>query len=1135
MWYNKAIHSNRKGDCGMLQLVFGRAGSGKTQYARELLCSLAKQGGQGLILLVPEQFSFESERAILHMLGPKEAALVEVLSFTRLADSFRRAYGGVCGECIDDAGRALTMSLALESVWEQLELYSRNRDTAHLVSELLSVSTQCKQACIAPDALLEASVQMEDGLLKKKTREIALILASYEALVAGRFTDMLDEPQRLYEGLKIHPYFQGKTIVVDAFKSFTAQERRVLSLAIEQAKEVIVTLCAQGLPTPADAGTRFALTARTAGRLVRDARRAGVQVRPPVYLTQQHRFASQALAVLEEGLFEPGAAVYAQAAPEVTVYSAQSRYGECDFTAREIKRLLREEAYRCREIAVIMRDEQAYTGPLAAAFTRYGVPVFEDKRSPVMTQPLMLLVRAALEIAANGFRTQTLMRYLKTGLTGITREEIAQLENYAILWQIDYSGWIKPFERHPRGMETEFTENDIHLLERINSVRKKAVAPLLRLRKAVGDTDGQGIAAAVYDLLAKTGVQKSLLAFALALEEEGEVQLALEQERVWDMLMELLNASAVILGDRKTAVKNYAALLDTMLSMQEIGSIPQGLDEITVGSAERVRVNSPRAVFLLGVNEGVFPAAVQEGGLFTDKERRVLQEAGLELGDPCEDKAVEERFVAYNSASAARERLYLTYALADEIGNLLRPSVLAAQCMRLVPQCRRLSQGGEPFLSMVESGKSALSLYAQHIGDSSEYESALAAYLACSPAYQGTVRAIRRAALEEPFSIEDGAAAVTLFGRDMYISASRAEAYYACPFQYFCRYGLNAKPRAIAQLDALQSGTVIHYILEQMLREHGAGGLAALTPPQRLACIERHLLYYRDAYLGGEQVMTQRDKYTFGRLARTVFSLIERLAQEFAHCKFEPVDFELNIDRDGEIDPYCVTLDDGSQVRVRGKVDRVDLLRTPQGSMVRIVDYKSGIKKFRLCDVLSGLNIQMILYLMCIEKNGAQRYGQGITPAGVLYLSAREPSPSLPRDASQEAVEKARTAAYRMSGMVLGDPDVILAMEDTGGGVFIPASVTPDGAPAGNIISAREYTRLTQKVDELLRQMAQGLHRGNIAALPAENAEYQQTCLYCDYGDICRRTKDAPVRKTPDLKHDKSRELLEGDADAKVD
>lgn len=1109
----------------MLHLILGRSGSGKTHYIRSLLRDLAEEGARDLILLVPEQFSFESERAMLELLGPRDAGRVEILSFSRLVDAVFRVYGGVSGARIDDGGRMLLMCLALEGVQDHLELYARHKDSPALAAKLLDLVAECRQCAVTPAVLKATADQLPDSALRRKARELSLILEAYDALVARSFLDEMDDLTRLNDTLLNHPFFRGRIVAIDAFKSFTVQEQHILSRILSQAQEVYVTLCTDALADGENGMGLFSTVQRTARRVISLAKRQGMPVAAPVLLREPRRFASGALGFLEQNVFQPAAGPYPGKPADILLCTAQDKASQCDFVARTAKRLLREEGMRCRDLAIIARDADAYREEMTAALRRYGVPVFEDRRQPVDAQPLMVFLRAAL-LAAQGFGAEPVLRYLKTGLTDFTLEEVSELENYMLEWGIGGAGLLCAFTQHPEGFGNTFQEQDRRKLAFLNSLRERAVRPLVHLRDACMDADGLQISRAVYAFLEETQAAKRLRALARALCDGGEEALALEQGRIWELLMALLSQCAAALQGHAITLARFAELFDAVLASQEIGTIPQGLDEIPLGSADRMRVSSPRVVFLLGANEGEFPRTPASNGIFSDAERRRLIALGLEMTDPHDMQAVEERLLAYQALSAARERLYVCRARSDGEGAAQTGSVIVSELNRLFPRCARVDAEEEDALARVEGAAPAFLLTASRWGRGDPLTAALKGYFASRADYAGRLAGVRRAASHAPVRFEHPENARRLFGSQLYLSASRVETYHKCRFQYFCRYGLDARPRKIAKLDPLSSGTVVHDVLERLLRAHAPRELHEMGREKRGEEIRALLLSYLEDKMGGAQEKPERFSYQFNRLAVVLEEVVGRLCAEFLHSSFEPADFELKIDRDGPVEPYSLALPDGGTLRIKGSIDRVDRMERNGETYLRVVDYKSGGKEFLLSDVLSGLNMQMLIYLMCLWRNGGERYGE-VVPAGILYMPVKSTPATLGRGATEAEIEKARAKACRMSGMVLDHSLVVDGMEEDGKGIFIPVRRDKDGGVKGTLISLTQLSRLQKKMDETLIAMGEGLHRGEIGAAPCFGAGYDRVCDWCDYKSVCGHESGSPVRPVERLTHAQSLEKLE--------
>lgn len=1108
----------------MLHLILGRSGSGKTQYIRTLLRDLAGKGTQGMILLVPEQFSFESERAMLQLLGPRDAARVEVLSFSRLVDAVFRVYGGANGARIDDGGRMLLMSLALEQAQDHLELYARHRESPALAAKLLDLAAECRQCAVTTETLRQAADKLPDSALRRKVRELSLILDTYYALVARSFLDDQEDLDRLNETLLAHPFFRGRIVAIDAFKSFTVQEQHILSRILSQADEVYLTLCADAFSDKQGGMGLFSPVQRTARRVAALAKRQNVPVAAPVVLGRQRRFSSEAIAYLEQNLFRPEAGPFPGETADILLCSAQDQASQCDFVARTAKRLLREEGLRCRDMAIIARDVEDYREEMTAALRRYDVPVFEDSRQPVDAQPLMVFVRAALE-AAQGFGMEPVLRCLKTGLTNFTLSEISEFENYLLEWNLSGERLLRPFTQHPEGFGQAFQEQDVQKLESLNCLRERAIRPLERLRAACWEADGAQISRAVYVFLEETDAAGHLRALAQGLSDGGEEALALEQGRIWELLMQMLSQCAAALEGHRMPLARFAQLFDAVLASQDIGAIPQGLDEIPLGSADRMRVSSPRVVFLIGANEGEFPRTPSASGVFSDAERRRLIEAGLEMTDPFDLQAVEERLLAYQSLCAARERLYVCHTRSDGEGGAQAGSVILSELQRLFPHCPHLDAEEEGPLACVEGAAPAFRLAASRWRREDAFSAALKGYFASRADYAGRLASVGRAAEKSPVHFEKPENARRLFGDRLYLSASRVEVYHKCRFQYFCRYGLDAQPRRAARLDPLSSGTVTHDVLERLLRAYSPCQLHEMGPERRAQEIKRLLFAYLEEKMGGAQEKPKRFAYQFNQLAVVLEEVVGRLCEEFLHCSFTPVDFELKIDRDGPVPPYSLSLPDGGTLQIKGSIDRVDRMERDGKAYLRVIDYKSGGKEFLLSDVLSGLNMQMLIYLMCLWQNGGERYGE-VVPAGILYMPVKAAPAALGRGATQAEIDKARAKACRMSGMVLDHSLVIDGMEDDGKGVFIPARRDKDGGVKGTLITLTQLARLRKKMDDILTAMGESLHRGEIGATPSFGAGYDRVCDWCDYKSVCGFEPGAPVRPIERLTHEQALERL---------
>ncbi len=1113
----------------MLRFILGRAGSGKTHYIRNTLANLALNGVNDIILIIPEQFSFESEKAMLELLGESKAQKVEILSFSRLADSVFREYGGVSGETIGDGGKAVLMSLALESVSDKLTLYRKHSKNTAVIADFLNLRREFKKGSVTTDMLMAASEGMEKSLLKAKTEEMSLVFAAYDALLKLNFLDEDDVLTRMCDTLDTHNFFAGKTVAIDSFKGFTAQEMRVIEKIIAQSDDCYISLCCDTLNDDKNGAGTFSLIQRTSMKIREIAKKSGKKIAVPVVLSEGKRFKDEALSALEKGIYEPSSLSYSGDGKNICVCRCRDIHDECDYVACEIKRLMREENFRCRDIAVVARDINLYKAELQGAFERYSVPFYRDDRKPISSQPLVALVRNILDCANSSFSTSSIINVLKTGLAGFSPSETGELENYVLMWSISGKRWLYDFTQNPFGLTEDTTDKSEKELEKINSLRKRIAVPVGKFAEQAKKGGGENISKAIYDFLMKIKAGEHLKEYAKELEADGETALAAEQGRIWDMLMGVLNECAVTMGENPVTLKRYSELFEIMLASCDMGSLPQGLDVVNAGSADRIRMDSPRAVFVMGACDGVFPLQITSSGLLTDADRRVLLNLGMEISEPGEYKAVDEQFLAYNTVCSAREKLYVTCADKLSDGTAASQSSIITEIQRIVPNCIKTDTSLRNEIEKIESVRSAFELYPDAFKKQDEFSQTLKEFLSQRDEYSQKLKGVKRAVENKPAEFENPEISKKLFGENMYFSASAIESFYSCRFKYFCQRGLRLSEDKKAELDPMSRGTVIHYVLENLLKKYPGKALSELSEKEREEEVTKLLEEYLSMHMGGEEEKTSRFLFLYRQLKRVLVSVVERIAEEYLVCKFMPVDFELKMDKDGDIPPYELKLKDGGKIVIRGSVDRVDLMEENGVSYIRVVDYKSGGKKFALSDVLQGLNMQMLIYLMNIAKNGSERYGE-IVPSGVLYMSAALPSESAASRDDEKALEEKRDSVYRMNGIVLRDMKVIQGMEENMAGRFIDVKYNSKNELTGTLITLEEMGKLFNKMDKIIEDMAEYLHEGKVEALPSEGANYKNICQWCSYSYVCGREKDSPVRNLAKFSNDDALKELRKEA-----
>lgn len=1139
----------------MLQLVYGCSGSGKTHWILERMAELTQQGQERLFWLVPEQHSFACERALLHRLGPVQAARVQVLSFSRLADRVFREVGGLAGQPLDEGVRALLMSRALEQVaqvaadqGDPMEgLHPRLVTDSAYVEKLLSLWEELRRCAVSTKELERVAAELaeSEGVrspLTEKTEDLYRVFSTYEGLVAQSGLREADDLTRLAQVLPTSTLLCQAAVFVDGFKGFTQQEQMVLKAMLPQVGELTVTLCTDTLgknwpgakaPTSRREDPLFAPVTATAQRLWKLADDQTPKMEwDLVHLGENHRAETPALKALEAGLYAPVPEVYGGSASEVTVTPCASLYEECRYAVRRIRRLLRQ-GYRCREIAVAVRNLADYQGILDDMLACEGIPCYMDARRDLLCEPLVVYVRAALRLAVGGWRTEEVLRLMKTDLWPLSPVEIAELENYVYTWRIDGAGWEKEWTENPAGLDAKdgMKASDRALLARLNGYRQTLVESLGELRRSLrGGATGRQFSMAVYTwLFSQKDLSKRIVQQAGVLKEMAQPVLAEHAARLWDEMMKLLDRFVVALGDQYLSATRLEDLFTMLCRTIDLGAIPQGLDAVQVGSVDRMRFTAPRAVIVLGANEGVLPAYPMGDGLLTEEERRRLkkhlEKSGLTLAEDVLAQCVEERYYAYLALTAPSQQLTVTYRTDTETG----PSPLVAAICTILPKhakdvdCRvdgtDLETGGEVFRRLARS-----------YGEPSPLSSTLRQVLAGDEKQKARLAAVERAnEASMKYRIKDKQTARDLFGKDMRLSASQADTFYKCRFKYFCQYGLRLRERRVAQIDSSIFGILVHHAMEKLIPTYcQPGGLVdqlradeTMPVPERavlLADVIRELNAHVKENMGGFEDKDGRFMYQLGLAQQATVNVLWHTLMELRQGQFTPVAYELNIhpkkekkeeqDAEGVVSLRFPLSDEGS-VQVSGSVDRMDLYEYTDETgnstfYVRVVDYKTGSTTFKLHQLTQGQGIQMLLYLFTICEN--YRHGdkqEPVHPAGVLYHPVKDLV--IKRGES----DTKRLSQMKMSGVVLDDVAVVKAMERDAVGTFIPAKIKlvkekkeTREEVTDNVVTQEQFALLRKVIDRLMVQMGESLLAGDVEAMPTKEGE-TEACTYCDYKAIC--------------------------------
>lgn len=1081
----------------MLTIWIGRAGSGKS--ARVLETMGRERENRPQLLLVPEHTSHEAELDLCRACGPTASRNAEVLTFQSLATRVLSETGGLAEVTLDNGGKLLTMRRCLQELHSNLKVFGRPSQRAAFLHQLTTLADEFYAYQIAPETLYRHVADVE-GAMGDKLRDVALIFAAYDARLRNGETDVRSRVQKLHDSLPQSHYLDGKDLYLDGFSFFNKQEESVLALALRRCHSVTVTLLGDR------SGQLFQNAAAQKERLVRMAHEAGVECRL-AYLSRQD---DSPLGHLERHCFGSDA-VWEEETGAVTLYQAATAYTEVEYVSAQIRQLAAQ-GYRYRDIAVASRSMDIYGPLLESVFRRDGIPAYISRRSDILEKPVMTLLLSAVDAVTGGFEYEDMFRYLKTGMTGVTAAECDLLENYVIRWDIRGNMWLRdvPWTLNPDGYGLDMTEERTVRLEEINRIREKVRGPLsaladgLKQRPAARDK-----ARTLYEFAAAAGVPDALREKADELLSAGQVQLAEEYAQLWQIFCDVLDQFVEILGDTELDGEEFARLLRLVLTQYSVGTIPATLDQVKVSEITRNDRHRVRVLFLLGANDHLLPKIEKDGGVLDSDDRQALAQRDIPLSDATFDALDNELQNIYACLAQPTEQLHISWPVTDVTGAELWPSFVVERVRLLFPRLK----------VQRENGAYRMTLPATALCAAGENE-ALRRYFEGQPRYAAALAAMARAQRMERGRLSPEAVQ-SLYGRSIAMSASRIDRVKSCHFGYFMEYGLRARERKKAGFEAPEVGTFLHYLLENVNREvKEQGGYGQVDDEALRHMVKRYVERYAATQIQEYQNKSARFRYLFSRLRETAYTIILNIAREMRQSDFQPVEFELSFGgRDGHL-PAITVREGGASLSVSGKVDRVDGWLHDGKLYLRVVDYKTGKKSFDLTDIRYGLGIQMLLYLFTLEREGQAYFGYPIVPCGVLYQPARSVILRQDRNISDEKLKAALESELRRTGLVLGEPEVLRAMEHSAleTPCYLPISVKKDGTLSGDIATAAQLGHLGRYVDRLLHQIAGEIARGNIDADPYARGPQDSACTYCAFASACyfdeSRDKRRQMHKT---------------------
>lgn len=1070
--------------------------------------------GERALLLVPESDSHAAERELLAACGSRAGEYAGVTTFSKLTEDVLERTGAL-PETLDDGGRVLTMHRALTAARPGLTYY-RKAGRPQLTARLVELAGELQSCAVTPEMLLRAEAA------GPKIRDLGLIYGEYLRLCReGR----LDPSQRIdlaRERLEASGLVQGAHVFIRGFEGFTAQKRAMVEAILAQAADMTVLLeWEPGNPI-------YAEQRQTCAQLRRMADSRGIPFREET-LSAREEHKPAGLRELSSQLFcfqETGR----EGREGLDLYTLADPGAECRMAAAVLRQRALE-GVRLREMAVVCGDLESYGPELIAAFEEYGIPLFCSEKTDILQKNALAGALGSLEALEDGLSWSAVLSWLRRGLAGLDRDEVDRLENYCAQWNIGGEGWFSPFTMPTCGYGAPAPDEEARLAD-INVLRARTAELLTPFREALRQCrDGADFARALQEHLRDLGLEERLSDRCIALQKAGRGRESAETAQLYHILQDALDQFAGTMAGVTMDRHEFVRLLRLMLRQYEVSSIPPSLDSVLAVSFERMSGRQFRHVVILGAREGLFPVEKPSESLLSESERTALEGCGVILTQKALERAWQQQCALCRAVSAAQESLTVLAPRRLRDGSPAALSYLFRRMALLrksdiLPGDERLRQleltAARPLFSLACAGAA---------GDGSP-ECRMALEMA-DGAQRDRLDRLRRYAVSPRGPIRDGGLIRELYGGRIGLTATRVERVSACRFSYFMQYGLRAAPRREARFGAPEIGTFVHAVVEKAIRtlcETPGGDLRAITA--------RYVNDYQAALLR-QTPGSARLRALFRQAGELAIDIVQNVWDEIQAGDFRPVSFELNFDRRGDLPP--LTLEEGGlRVTVGGKIDRVDGLVRGDTLYLKVVDYKTGSKEFRLSDVLYGLNLQMFLYLLMLEHTDLPALERvlgvegirHVEPCGALYIPAKSPFVQKKPGDSPEEVQKALDSKLRRLGLVRDDRDLLEAMEHGEGKYrFLPVTITKNGFGKKSALASREQlARLLWKTEDTLRRIARQIGEGDVECTPYRKGRDETPCTYCDYRDACHfdtNMKKDVLRFLPKVDADLVDEILQ--------
>ncbi|MBR3163130.1 MAG: helicase-exonuclease AddAB subunit AddB [Clostridia bacterium] len=1082
-----------------LRIVYGRAGTGKSEFCFDEISKLINKNNK-IFIITPEQFSFTAEKKLMDAITCGATFNAEVLTFSRMAYRVLSEVGGVSNIGLTKSGRAMLVYSILTNQKNNLKFLSKSDENIDIC---LNAISEFKKHGIGISNLKNEINSLENKYLKTKLIDITTVYEQFENQIANKYIDDTDLLTILAEKIEETSMFKNSLIYIDEFAGFTNQEYNIIKKLLECADTVTVTCCTDELTINTNPDTDIFYSNKMAITKIMELVSDSKDIEK-IELSKSRRFKNEELQHIEKNIYNNMYKQYNKEPESIKLFLAQNYYSEIENIAKSIVKKVRDENYRYKDIAIITKNVDTYSSQIRAIFNQYDIPVFIDEKRTLSQSLIIQYILALLEVINKNWSHESAFSYIKTGFLNLSEEDIFKLENYCIKWGIKHNKWLNEFKY-------EITdEASKHEVERLNEIRVQITEPVVKLKNHMQkERTAEALSKNLYNFLIEQGIENKLNEKIEELNGLGLIDIANEYKESYNILITLLDEITELFKDDNITFDKYINLLKIGLKNSGLGKIPEVADQVIIGDVDRSRSHKVKSIYIIGLNDGMFPSINKNEGYLNDSDRESLKQDGIELAKGTIEKLYEDNFNIYKAFATAEENINLSYSSTDQEGKSLRPSILIPKIKRIFPKLCETSD----MITQVDEILTPKTTYNELITNINRLKSgedidkiwySVYNYYKTNTSWnkklEENLKGLDYTNIPNQISREN---IDKLYGNTLTTSVSKLEKYRSCPFSYYLQYGLNLKEKEQLKVQSINTGTFMHEIIDQFFENVKEEGIVLddITEEQIKTIVEK--IISENLNLGKNYIFTSTAKYKILvlRLKRIVIKAIKYIVETITQSKFDILGTEVEFGNKGKYKPIILNLENGKRVEIIGKIDRIDIGKNEGKKYLRIIDYKSSVKNIDLNEVYAGIQIQLLTYMDAVCKE------EDAISAGVLYFSLLDQMVKSDKQMTKEEIEAKIKENFKMKGLILADIKVVKMHDKTlesGASNLVPAYIDKSGnlSKKTNGITKEEFVNLQKYIDKTIKDISNEILKGNIDIKPYYK-NGNTPCRYCSYKSIC--------------------------------